>query len=73
MVVLEKDFLVVSRYKPMTKDRQLDMLEFMNPNSLTQDVLKEYNKHNDRKKYLKDFKPKKIIELDKEVIHSSIL
>lgn len=45
----------------MTKERQLDMLEFMNPNSLTQDVLKEYNKHHDRKKYLKDFKPKKIM------------
>lgn len=73
MVVLGKDFLVVSRYKHMTKDRQLDMLEFMNQNSLTQDVLKEYNKHHDRKKYLKDFKPKKIMELDKEVIHSSIL
>lgn len=57
----------------MTKDRQLDMLEFMNPNSLTQNVLKEYNKHHDRKKYLKDFKHKKIMELDKEVIHSSIL
>ena len=73
MVVLEKDFLVVSKYKTMTKDRQLDMLEFMNQNSLTPDILKEYHKHHDRKKYLKEFKPKKIMELDKDVIHSSIL
>ena len=57
----------------MTKERQLDMLEFMNHNSLTPDILKEYHKHHDRKKYLKEFKPKKIMELDKDVIHSSIL
>jgi hypothetical protein len=38
----------------MTKEKQLDLIEYMNPKSLTKDVHTEYTKRQERRNFIRE-------------------
>jgi len=40
--------------KTMTKEKQLDLIEYMNPKSLTKDVYTEYIKIQERRNFIRE-------------------